>query len=225
MPIIQMFSDLTCPFAYLVHATWRNLSPHFEGRIQLAHRSLPLEYINRAPTPKAAIESELPYLFGGEPDIPHAPWGSPESNWPVTVMPAFEAVKCAELQSGALADELAWVIRVGFFAHSRCISMRHVLLDLASGTGLNMERFTADFDSGVGKQQVIDEARLGWEEIQVPGSPTWVMPDGTLVSDFGLAQIELDEDDRPSGSTPGLPPFARESALRALIEAAIPPAP
>jgi hypothetical protein len=40
----------------------------------------------------------------------------------MTMWPAFEAVKCAERQSLALADELDWALRVAFFAESRCIS-------------------------------------------------------------------------------------------------------
>lgn len=66
-----------------------------------------------------------------EPGILYQPWHRPLSERPVTMWSAFEAVKCAERQSLELADELDWAIRTAFFAESRCISMRDVLLDLA----------------------------------------------------------------------------------------------
>ncbi len=218
MGVIEMYADLTCPFAYVVHSTWRSLRPEFGDRAQVSHMSLALEYVNSAPTPKDAIESELPFLFTSEPDVPWQPWSAPASTWPVTVWPAFEAVKCAELQDPVLADDLAWAIRVAFFAHSRCISMRHELLDLARDCGLDASRFEADLDSGVAKANVIAEARRGWEELRVPGSPTWVLPDGSIVSEFGLIDIQFDENGLPTGSTPGLSPARRQDALRELIE-------
>ena len=68
-----MFADLMCPFAYVVHSTWRQLRPEFIDSLDIVHRSLALEYINRAPTLKASIESELPFLFQDEPAVPHSP--------------------------------------------------------------------------------------------------------------------------------------------------------
>src|SRR5690606_18392751 len=102
------------------------------------------------------------------------------------------------------ADELAWLIRRAFFRDSQCISMRHVLIELAEQAGLDRERFVADFDAGVAKQLVIDEAREGWEQLRVPGSPTFVLPDGQQQAGFGLPEIELDVEQyhRPVRMTP-----------------------
>lgn len=221
MPVIQMFADLTCPFAYVVHSTWRAIRSEFEGRVEFAHQSLALEYVNSAPTPKEAIESELPFLFANEPDIARQTWSAPVSSWPVTVWPAFEAVKCAELQSQSLADELAWAIRVAFFAESRCISMRHELLKLAAECGVDLPRFQADWDKGSAKNLVIAEARRGWEELKVPGSPTWILPDGSLFNDFGLVDIHFDDNGQPTGSSPGRSPDDRKSALRETVVTAL----
>jgi predicted DsbA family dithiol-disulfide isomerase len=191
--VIDLYADLTCPFAYLTHFRLRDVLRAIDDRVALRHRGLALEYVNRQPTPKRVIEAELPFLMLEEPEIPYRPWTAPASAWPVTVWPAFEAVKCAERQSLELAGDLAWAIRVAFFAESRCISMRHVLLELAGQAGLDLPRFTVDFDAGVAKQQVIDEARAGWEELRVPGSPTLVLPSGEQVADLGLPEIEIDE--------------------------------
>lgn len=191
---IEMYADLYCPYAYLAAYRMRQVREEYAGRVEIVHRSLALEYVNRESTPKRVLEMELPILMLEEPDIPYQPWSAPDSAWPVTIWPAFEAVKCAERQNLALADELDWRIRVAFFAESRCISMRHVLIELADEAGLDVERFTADFDSGVAKQQVVEEARRGWETIKVDGSPTFVLPDGKQVSNPGLPELDLDEE-------------------------------
>ncbi|MGH9176432.1 MAG: DsbA family oxidoreductase, partial [Vicinamibacterales bacterium] len=191
--VIDLYADLTCPYAYLTHYRLREVLRGMADRVAVRHRSLALEYVNRRPTPKRAIEAELPFLMLAEPAISYRPWTAPESEWPVTVWPAFEAVACAARQSLALADDLAWAIRAAFFGDSRCIAMRHVLLDLAGSVGLDLERFTADFDSGVAKQQVIDDARAGWETLRVPGSPTLVLPSGEQLPDLGLPEVSVDE--------------------------------
>ena len=108
--------------------------------------------------------------------------------------PAFEAIKCAERQSPALAAELDWAIRKAFFADSRCISMRHVLFELAEQAGLDMRRFAEDFDGGVTKRQVLAEAQAGWEQLKVRGSPTFVLPSGKQVSYPALPKVELDQE-------------------------------
>ena len=111
----------------------------------------------------------------------------------IAVWPAFEAIKCAEQQGQDMAAELDWAIRTAFFAESQCISMRHVLLALAETVGLDMPRFAQDFDRGVTKYQVLQEAQEGWERLKVEGSPTFVLPSGEQVSYSGLPKVTLDE--------------------------------
>jgi hypothetical protein len=51
---------------------------------------------------------------------------------------------------------------------------------------------------------VIDEAREGWEQLKVPGSPTLVLPSGEHVSDLALPDLDLDESQnlKPTRYTP-----------------------
>jgi predicted DsbA family dithiol-disulfide isomerase len=189
---IAMYADLACPYAYVSAYRLRRLREEYRRTIVIEHKSLALEYVNREPTPKAVLELELPVLVQEEPGIPYQPWQRPESEWPVTMWPAFEAVKCAERQSLALADDLDWAIRVAFFAQSRCISMRNVLFELAQQVGLDMRRFADDFDQGVTKYQVLQEAQEGWERLRVEGSPTFVLPSGKQISSVGLPEISVD---------------------------------
>lgn len=189
---IAMYADLACPYAYVTAYRLRKLREEYRETIVIEHKSLALEYVNREPTPKPLLDQELPYLVREEPNIPYQPWRRPESEWPVTMWPAFEAVKCAERQSLALADDLDWAIRVAFFAESRCISLRHVLLELAQQVGLDERRFADDFDRGVTKYQVLQEAQEGWERLHVDGSPTFVLPSGKQISNVGLPEIIVD---------------------------------
>jgi predicted DsbA family dithiol-disulfide isomerase len=190
---IAMYADLHCPYAYLSAYRLRKLRDEYRGRIIIEHKSLSLEYVNREPTPKHILDNETPILMLEEPAIPYQPWHRSLSEWPVTMWPAFEAVKCAERQSLELADELDWAIRTAFFGESRCISMRYVLFGLAEKVGVEMGRFADDFDHGVAKYQVLQEAQEGWERLKVEGSPTFVLPSGKQYSNVGLPQITLDE--------------------------------
>lgn len=196
LPRVAFYADLACPYAYIAAFRLRKLRNEYRGRLIVAHKSLALEYVNRQPTPKPVLDSECPLLMTVEPDLPWEPWHAPLSEWPVTLWPAFEAVKCAERQGVELADELAWAIRTAFFVDSRCVSMRNVLFDLAERVGLSMSRFIEDFDSGWAKPQVIQETRDGWERLKVPGSPTLVLPSGRQIgdaADLGLPEVEVDE--------------------------------
>jgi predicted DsbA family dithiol-disulfide isomerase len=190
---IAMYSDLHCPYAYVTAFRLRKLRDEYRGKVRIAHKSLALEYVNKQPTPKGILDNESPILMLEEPDIPYQPWHRPMSEWPMTMWPAFEAIKCAERQGADLASDLDWAIRRAFFADSRCISMRHVLFELAETVGLDMSRFAEDFDSGVTKRMVLQEAQEGWEQLQVPGSPTFLLPNGEQRGPYlGLPKVELD---------------------------------
>ncbi len=201
---IGLYSDIQCPYAYVTIHRLRQLQEEYRDRVVVDRKCLSLEYVNRQPTPKRVIENETPFLMLLEPEIPYQPWHRPDSEWPVTMWPAFEAVKCAERQGSERAVELDWAIRAAFFAESQCVSMRHVLFDLAEQVGLDMARFRDDFDSGVAKRLVIEESREGWERLKVDGSPSFVLPDGRHYSGLGLPEVEIDESQH--GKVVGLKP-------------------
>ncbi len=194
MPVhIALYSDVHCPYAYVTVFRLRSLRDEYRGKVVIDYKSLSLEYVNKRPTPKCILDNETPVVLLAEPDIPYQPWHAPETEWPVTMWPAFEAIKCAERQSPELAAELDWAIRKAFFADSQCISMRHVLFTLAEQSGLDRRRFADDFDNGVCKRAVLEEAQAGWEQLKVEGSPTFVLPSGKQCSYLALPQVKLDE--------------------------------
>jgi hypothetical protein len=61
-PVMAMYADLACPYAYVSAYRLRKLRAEDHAPVVIVHKSLALEYVNREPTPKAVLEAELPYL-------------------------------------------------------------------------------------------------------------------------------------------------------------------
>ena len=217
---VRVFSDLTCPWAYLTAWRLRQLAPEFVGRVRLVWASLPLEVVNQEATPKDVIEAELPILRDAAPALPLRSWDAPAWQWPVTVLPAFEAVKCAEAQGDDTALEYSWRVRHAFLAESRCIALRHVLLDLAAEAGLDVARFTDDFDHGRFRDRVMAESRTGWEELKVAGSPTLVLPNGSHYPGPGVPRLEMQGARVLSVQPPECPAGDCLGLLRSILERA-----
>jgi predicted DsbA family dithiol-disulfide isomerase len=178
LPTIEVFSDLHCPWGYLAAFRLGQLQPEWSGSVRLAWRCLPLEVVDSRGTPKHTLDQEVPYLLQIEPDIPARPWRRAEWEYPVTLLPAFEALKCAEAQGDEAALAFNWAVRRAFFAESRCVSLRHILIDIAREAGLHLAAFVSDFDSGRYKHLVMEESDRGWNALKVAGSPTLVLPSG-----------------------------------------------
>ena len=157
----------------------------------MAWASLPIEVVNRRGTPKDILDQETALLQSIEPRLEIRAWARRDWEWPVTILPAFEAVKCAEAQGDAQASEYQWRVRQALFRDSACISLRHVLLDLAEEVGLDIAH---DFDSGRFRKQVMTEGHEGWHELKVRGSPTLVLPDGSIEAYPGLPEVTWSED-------------------------------
>ena len=166
----------------------RQLEP--EG-VRFEWCSLPIEVVNRRGTPKDILDQEVDLIQSIEPRLELRRWAARDWEWPVTILPAFEAVKCAEAHGDDSAAEYQWRVRQAFFRDSACISLRHVLLDLAQEVGLDI---TDDFDSGRFRHAVLAEGHEGWEDLKVRGSPTLVLPDGSICAYPGLPEVSWSAD-------------------------------
>jgi len=223
-PTIEIYSDIHCPWAYLAIYRLRRVWPEYAGRVQLAWRALSLEYINTQGTPKPVLDVEIDLIGRIEPELPIRRWPRPDWQWPATFWPAFEALACAQAQGPAAAFEISWALRHGFFAEGRCPALRHELLAIAEaaagGAGLDLARLEADWDSGRYKASVIADSRRGWHELQVPGSPTFVLPSGRQVSNPAAGDADIDEE---RGVLRAYTPFDGDplAVFRALLDEAI----
>lgn len=224
LPVIECFSDLHCPWAYLASFRLRQIWPEYRARLTLRWRALALEYINRRGTPKPILDLEIPLIQQIEPTLPITRWSRPEWEWPTTFWPAFEALLCAQAQHADAAFELQWRIRVAFFGEQRCVALRHELLALAQEVAkvapLDVARFEADWDSGRFKAQVLADSRQGWHTLRVAGSPTFVLPSGEHVHNPAAGQATIDEE---TLTLRDYQPFQGDAlaAYRALLERAL----
>ncbi len=192
-PVVELFADLHCPHAYLTRFRLRELEETYRDKIAFRSRALSIELYDQKPTPKHILDVETPMLAQLEEELPFRPW--PEgrtSAWPVTFLPAFEAVKAAEAIDPDKAWDLDWRIRTAFFDEHACVSMRWVLADLAEDVGLDREAFLAEWDSGAHRPTVLAEAEEGWHEEGFTHSPSIRLPDGTGHVNPGGHWTEMD---------------------------------
>lgn len=154
------------------------LMPEYQGRVKFRIRPFPLEVVgDEGAAPRDILEQEWWLAALQEPAAKFARYQG--DDWPTTTLPAFDAVWCATQQSEQLAHAYDLRIRQAFFAESRNIGRREVLLALAEEVGLDMAEFTRTFESGVARAAVLEECREGQEQYRVRGTPTLMLADGT----------------------------------------------
>lgn len=198
LPVIEIYSSLDCPYAYLAAYRLRQIWPEYAGRAQLAWRTLSLEYVNERPVSKPLIDAERPLFAKIEPQLPWEAWQAPDWNWPTTMWPAHEALACAQAQGAEAAFAMSWALRHAFFAQSKNVALRHEILAVArrvaEETALDLEQFTSDWDAGRYKQTVIENSHRGWHELQLDGSATFVLPDGQRMTNPAIGEVDFDEE-------------------------------
>lgn len=151
--------------------------PEYQGRVKFRIRPFPLEVAGGEAAPRDVLAQEWWLAALQEPEAKFAPYQG--DDWPTTTLPAFEAVWCAAQQGEEIAHTYDLRIRQAFFAESRNIGRREVLLALAEEVGLDMPRLTRALDSGAARPAVLEECRTGQEQYHVRGTPTLMLADGT----------------------------------------------
>jgi predicted DsbA family dithiol-disulfide isomerase len=186
---IVVWSDIGCPWAHLavyrLHATRRRLG--LDDTVRFEHRPFPLELFNERVTPRRTLAAEVPVVGARDPGAGWQAWQAPEWEWPVTTLPALEAVQAAAAQDARAAEELDRALRVAFFGESRCISARHVILEVASKCDLvDTESLAGTLDDGVARRTVIARFEEAGASEAITGSPHLFLPDGTDAHNPGI---------------------------------------
>jgi predicted DsbA family dithiol-disulfide isomerase len=193
---VQVWSDIGCPWAHV--AVWRLWDARrrlgLEDRVRFDHRVFPLELFNSQATPRNELEPEMPVCASLAPRAGWQAWSAPDWEWPSTMLPAMEAVQAAKEQGLAASEALDRGLRRAFWGESRCVSLRHVLLEVASETdGLDLAALAAALDSGRARAVIFEQ----WEVAKtdaVQGSPHLFAPDGTNAQNPGL-EMDWNEGD------------------------------
>lgn len=185
---IQVWSDLSCPWSHVV--VWRLWDARkrldLEDRVRFDHHAFPLELFNNEPTPKAERDSEWPVASELAPRAGWQPWAAPDATWPVTTLPPMEAVQAAKAQSLAASEELDRGLRRAFWAESRCISLRHVILEVAAETeSVDVAALAEALDDGRARRRLLDDWATARTDA-VRGSAHLFAPDGTNDQNPGI---------------------------------------
>ena len=185
---IVVFADIGCPWAHVavhrLHATRASMG--LGERVVFDMHAFPLEVVNGQPTPKKILDAEIPVAGALAPAAGWQMWQRPEHEYPVTTLPALEAVHAAKEQGLKVAEGLDRALRRGFFGASRNVSMRHEILELAATVpGLDVGALAAALDDGRARSALADDRAIA-ESDEVQGSPHLFLPDGVDVHNPGI---------------------------------------
>ena len=197
---IAVWSDIGCPWSHAVvwrlHDARRRLG--LEGRMAFDHHAFPLELFNDEPTPRWHIDVEAPVVQGLAPRAGWQPWTAPDSSWPVTLLLPMEAVQAAKLQSLEASEQLDRGLRRALYGESRCISLRHVILEVAAETdAVDVAALAEALDDGRARGALIDDWRAAQGDA-ISGSAHLFAPDGTNAQNPGIG-IGWEDDGSPFG--------------------------
>jgi len=186
---IAIWSDIGCPWAHLavhrLHETRARLG--LEDAVGFEHRPFPLELFDDRVTPRKTLAAEVPVVGALAPEAGWQEWDAPEWEWPVTMLPALEAAQAVSAHDVRAAEELDRALRVAFFGESRCISMRHVILEVAAKCDrVDVDALAGALDDGVARRTVMARFDEATRSDAVKGSPHLFLPDGTDAHNPGI---------------------------------------
>lgn len=191
--VVTVFSDIWCSFAHIaihrLHATRARLG--LEEQVSFDLRAFPS---NCSTTPRArgrARTARSPGWPAWSRPCGWQLWQAKDWLYPSTTLPALEAVLAAKEQSLNASEQLDLGLRRAFWAESRCISHRKVILDVAAATGVvDVDALTEALDDGRARRALADQAAQSATD-RIDCSPHLFLPDG---SDLANPGIDVDWD-------------------------------
>lgn len=111
-----------------------------------------------------------------EPEMVMNPWDE-SRDLPTHSLPALEAAKCAQLQGDAAFRSMDGLLWMAYYERQLDISDRGVLIELAGEAGLDVARFTKDFDTGWQRAKVLSEDSEARKRYGITSIPTTVFDD------------------------------------------------
>jgi predicted DsbA family dithiol-disulfide isomerase len=185
---LSVYSDLNCSFAhvavYRLHQTRAELG--LDGVIHFDHRVFPLELFNRSVNERPGVDSEIAVVGALEPDAGWRLWQGPDWRYPVSMLPALEAVQAAKAQGWHASEMLDLALRRAFWQDSRCITLRHEILDIAESTGVvDVTELAKHLDNGSARAAIFTQFDSARDD-KVICSPHIFLSDGTNAANPGV---------------------------------------
>lgn len=186
--VVVVYSDIWCSFAHIaihrLHTTRARLG--LEDKISFDLRAFPLEMLNDAPSPRPGTDSEVARMASLEPAAGWQLWQAKDWLYPSTTLPALEAVLAAKEQSLKASEQLDLGLRRAFWAESRTITHRKVILDVARETGaVDVDALDEALNDGRARKALSEQTALARTDTIVC-SPHVFLPDGTNHANPGI---------------------------------------
>lgn len=184
---IAIYADIACPWSHVaihrLHTTRARLG--LERDVSFDLRPFPLEVFNKRATPKRTLDAEIPVAGGLEPQAGWRLWDGPEYDYPVSTLLALEAVQAAKSQGLDASAALDRALRGAFFARSRNIALRHVVLEVAEECArVDAGALRHSLDQGTSRSAVLRSVSAPDEGVR--GSPHLFLSDGTESHNPGI---------------------------------------
>ena len=161
----------------------RTLREHSDG-VTLTWRAFPLR-----PTPDPSATFKGTHRESGwarcrdlarDTAVEYRMWTRPD--YPAWSMPALDAAKCVALQGPELFESAHLALYRAFFTDGVNIGRPDEVIEVIGGLGgVDRGRFLKDYESGRGRQAVLDDYQAALSRHGVRAIPTVVTPDGRRV--------------------------------------------
>lgn len=215
---IVIYSDVSCAFAHLCVHRLHDARDRLGAAVRLVHRPFLLEEVNGFPIPKHFLDSEVPQIAPLDIDAGWRVWTELPETWPVSTALAMEAIRAAEEQGAEAHEQLDRAVRVAFFEEHRCISLRHVVLEVAeSCAAVDVDQLADALDRGSARGPLIDDHRDGLRFVQ--GSPQLFFADGYTVHNPGIEVTWLGEQGHGYPEVDLTDPDAHADLIRRALDA------
>ena len=179
---LVLYSDVACPWATVMVLRLRAARAGLglsADQLPVVHLAHPLELLYGGPLQRVIVDAEIPACAASAPGIDWSLWQGRLDEYPVSSLPACEAVQAARRQSEAVAEELDLALRTALFADSRCITLRREILRAAETCpALDGDRLRADLDRGVARAAMMRQAATARPEADYC-TGYLVLPDAT----------------------------------------------
>lgn len=180
---IFVYQDLLCAWCYVASARLAQLRREFGEAVRWTFRPFPLRILDGVPSPKelsrrardierARGEAEGQRLRS---DL----WTSGDP--PRSSIPALVALEAARLQGSSAHHALVKAMQRAALEQGVNVTRPDVAFELASSVGLNMNRFSAAYQSAETRRLVLEEYRMAGER-GVTGVPTLVIGERWMIS-------------------------------------------
>src|SRR5262245_30829175 len=169
---LDVFSDYLCPWCYNAAVRLWEVADVYGDRVSVHWRAFPL-IPDRQPGRRATektrqgrqrVAAEEPRALFVVPEI--------DTELPSSSVPAQTAAKCARAQGDVAFDRFHRGLFVAHFRDNLDISRRGVLWTLARESGLDIDRFEADWASGQAYEAVLHDCAEGAAWFGVSALPT-----------------------------------------------------